>query len=108
MRSWECDATTISINKGMAASMAGVVAMAADKQMSAPVAAYLFHRPYRMVGTQKVLAGKDSMSYIQTQKLMESRVFPYLTKEEIETYNSGGDVVIDGEELVGRINNARA
>lgn len=97
-------AKTISINEGMAASMAGIIALAADDIRSEPMAQYLFHAPrYINPDGSHEIVGKDTIDYELFDRTMKAFVDRYLTEDERKRLRAGEDVSVIGPDLIKRI-----
>jgi len=102
----DSSAHTVSVNEGMAASAAALIAISCDEITSKEFTFYLFHRPFFITGNGgKVLLPSDHPGEMIATIIMKEKMFLIFTTEEFQTYVSGGDVIILGSDLIKRINN---
>jgi ATP-dependent protease ClpP protease subunit len=102
------DAHTKSYNKGRAYSAGALIAVATDEISTAPLSAYMFHRPYydSPFRGQRALVPLDEIEIRVVHKYMNTFVFPLMTEEEFQGYMNGADIAIEGSELLDRIRKA--
>ena len=101
---------TVEVKVEMIAfSMGGLIAVSGDSLTVNKMSSFLFHRPYMIdQNGDKVLADETDPAYIMAQRFMEREVFQYLTTSEIALYNTGGDVIIDGQDFIKRTKNVKS
>lgn len=91
------------INKGTAASAAGIIALSCDYISATASAEYMFHRAYRY---KRVGLRLEKVLLPETRPLvryMKAKVSKILTKEEMEQYQAGKDIWLSHFELTKRI-----
>lgn len=103
----ESGAKIVTHNKAVSASAAAVLSMIGDEIHSSDMSLYLFHRMYTVGGNpfapRKELVPTNNPIYILIDKIVQSKIRPYLTYEEWEYYMAGGDVILTGDELQRRL-----